>query len=318
MKKSILILLTVLLVALIAVGLAAEAKSGEEVTVTLTLNNTNAAYVKVVADYDESVFDLVKYSSDVGQAGTSIVVYDTKVLSSGPIGTVTLKVKDGAKAGTYTVSGTLAECWDLEDEIGQATVSGGTVTVAGSATPEPTAAPTAEPTPAPTAEPTAAPTAEPTAAPTAEPTAAPTAEPTAAPTAEPTAAPTAEPTAAPTAEPTTAPTAEPTAAPTTEPENDKAAYTVTDINYTKPLATGKVEHVNDTPELKDVYARVTFFCASGDCMSLISKVNADGTFKAGGTGNFVHISVIVLDVDDAYGAGAAIEHAYGNGSLKLK
>ena len=237
MKKVCMILLAVLLIGLTAFA-AAETKPGEEVTVSLTLTNTNAAYVRVTAAYDEAVFELVKYESGVGTAGPSgIVLVDTKPLESGEIGSVTLKVKEGAKAGEYTVDGVLAECYDVEEKAAEAAVSGGTVTV-----------PAEE----------------------------------------------------------------------TEPEEEKAAYIVKDIAYSRPLATGKVEHVKSTPELATVYARVTFFCASGDCMSLIKKVEPDGTFKAGGVGNFVHISVVVLDVDDAYSAVDAIEHAHGNGGKKLK
>ena len=236
MKKVCLILLAALLIGLTAFA-AAETKPGEEVTVSLTLTNTKAAYVRVLAEYDVDVFELVGYSSDIGTAGKEgIVLVDTKPLASGVIGSVTLKVKEDAASGEYAVGGWAEECYDLDEQDCEATVDGGTVTVAAEE----------------------------------------------------------------------------------EPTEEKAAYTVTDIAYKRPLATGKVEHVKDTPELPVVYARVTFFCASGDCMSLIKKVEPDGSFKAGGVGNFVHISVVVLDVDDAYSAMDAIEHAHGNGGKKLK
>ncbi len=236
MKKVCMILLALLLIGLTAFA-AAETKPGEEVTVNLTLTNTEACYVRVLAEYDVDVFELVAYASETGTAGPDgIVVFDTKPLESGVIGSVTLKVKEGAEGGEYAVGGWTAECYDLEENDCEASVSGGSVTVAAEE----------------------------------------------------------------------------------EPVEEKAAYTVSDLEYNRPKATGKVEHVKSTPELPAVYARVTFFCASGDCMSLITKVNEDGTFKAGGTGNFVHISVVVLDVSDAYGAIEAIEHAHGNGSLKLK
>lgn len=240
MKKVCLILLALLLIGLTAFAVA-ETKPGEEVTVNLTLTNTEACYVRVLAEYDVDVFELVGYASETGTAGPDgIVVFDTKPLESGVIGSVTLKVKEGAEGGEYAVGGWLEECYDLEENDCEASVTGGTVTVAAAEKPE-------EPA-----------------------------------------------------------------------EEEKAAYTVSDLKYDRPKATGKVEHVKSTPELPVVYARVTFFCTSGDCMSLITKVNEDGTFKAGGTGNFVHISVVVLDVNDAYGAIEAIEHAHGNGSLRLK
>ncbi len=214
MKKICLFLLLTALLMCVAFMALASAKPGEEVTVTLTLNNTNAALVRVTADYDKNVFDLVNYSSASGTAGSKgIVMYDTKALPSGAVGTVTLKVKDSAAPGTYPVTAVLAECYDLDENDGIASVSGGTVIIEAQTTPAPTATPTAVPT----ATPTIAPTSVPTVAPTAVPTVAPTAVPTVAPTAVPTVAPTSVPTVAPTAVPTVAPTAVPTVAPTTVP-----------------------------------------------------------------------------------------------------
>ncbi len=188
MKKFVLFLaVAALLLSLASAGLAAEAQPGDEVTVTLYLNNTNAAYVRVVADYDRTAFDLVGYSAVSGTAGSNgIVTYETGVLPSGAVGTVTLRVKETAAPGAYSVSGELAECYDIDENEGIASVSAATVTVSGSATPEPTAAPTAAPTIEPTVAPTTAPTAAPTAAPTTAPTTAPTVAPTAAPTVKPT------------------------------------------------------------------------------------------------------------------------------------
>ncbi len=211
MKKSVLFLsFAALLLSLTCAGLAAEAQPGDEVTVTLYLNNTNAAYVRVMADYDRTAFDLIGYSAVSGTAGIhGIVAYDTGALPSGPVGTVTLRVKENAVPGTYTVSGELMECYDIDENEGKASVSGASFTVTGGASPTPTASPTAAPTAEPTAAPTAVPTAEPTIAPTAVPTAKPTIAPTAVPTAVPTIAPTAAPTAVPTAEPTAKPEEKP-------------------------------------------------------------------------------------------------------------
>ena len=95
----------------------------------------------------------------------------------------------------------------LLTSLGPATVSGSTITFAGSATPltldagvtyllelyEVATGPTATPSPLPSSSPSASPSASPTVAPTASPTVAPTASPTVAPTATPTASPTAAP-----------------------------------------------------------------------------------------------------------------------------
>ncbi len=159
MKKPLVILFAAaLLLALTAGALAAEVQPGAEVTFTLSLQNTNASYVRIKASYDTSVFELVNYSANNGTAGSAgIVMYDVSaVLPSGPVGSVTLRVKAGAKPGTYSVGAVLAECYDRDENNGRASASGGgTVTVPGSATPAPTAKPkpTDKATPAPTATP---------------------------------------------------------------------------------------------------------------------------------------------------------------------
>ncbi len=236
MKKVCMILLALLLIGLTAFA-AAETKPGEEVTVNLTLTNAEACYVRVLAEYDVDVFELVGYNSEVGTPGPDgIVLVDTKPLASGVIGSVTLKVKDGAEPGEYAVGGWTAECYDLEENDCEATVTGDTVIVAGEGTSE----------------------------------------------------------------------------------EKRAAYTVSDIVFSKPRLSGTVTHVDDTSELPEVYARVTFFCANGDCMITIPPVNELGTFKTGGSGSIVHISVIVVDVDDAFDPGEAIDHQHGSGNYKVK
>ena len=137
MKKFFLFLVSALLICAMAAGLAEEARPGDEVTVTLRLENTNAAFVRVLADYDGDAFELVGYTAADGEAGSrGIVVLASadlirqgKPLSSGPVGTVTLKVRENAAPGDYAVSGTLAECYDLNENDGAAAVTGGKVTV---------------------------------------------------------------------------------------------------------------------------------------------------------------------------------------------
>ncbi len=231
MKKVCLILLTVLLLSLTAFALA-ETKPGEEVTVDLTLTNTEACYVRVKAEYDVDVFELVSYDSEVGIPGPEgIVLVDAKPLASGVIGSVTLKVKDGAEPGEYAVGGWPDECYDLEGNDCETTVTGGTVTVAAAARPE---------------------------------------------------------------------------------------YAVNGLAYNWPLTTGTVEHVENTPELETVYARVAYFCEGGACMVNIEPIDPENkSFRSGAMGTIVYISVMVLDVDNAYPASIAIPHTYGMGVLPL-
>ncbi len=254
MKKTWLFLLAALLLACMAFTAFADVKPGEEVTVSFTLNNTNAAYVRVVADYDKSAFDLVGYSAVNGNAGSKgIVTYDTKALPSGPLGTVTLKVKANAEPGTYAVSAVLAECYDLDENNGKASVSGGTVVVA------------AEATPAPTEKPTEKPTAEPTEKPTEKPTAAPTEKPTEKPTAAPTEKPTEKPTAAPT--PTPAPSAQPSDTPDT-------------WRYSQTLSSLGIRFRDAAPALTDKWHMFTPLDASKDGETVIPLI-AGGISQVG-------------------------------------
>ena len=70
MKRFFLFLVSALLICAMAAGLAEEARPGNEVTVTLRLENTNAAFVRVLADYDGDAFELVGYTAADGEAGS--------------------------------------------------------------------------------------------------------------------------------------------------------------------------------------------------------------------------------------------------------
>ncbi len=270
MKKTSLFLLAALLLACMAFTAFADVKPGEEAAVSFTLNNTNAAYVRVVADYDKSVFDLAGYSAVNGNAGANgIVVYDTKALPSGPLGTVTLKVKADAVPGTYAVNAVLAECYDLDENNGKASVSGGTVVVAAGAAPAPTAAPTVTPTEKPTEKPTAAPTAQPTGKPTDAPTAKPTGKPTAAPTVIPTEKPTAEPTATPA----------PSAKPSDTPDHWR---------YSQTLSSLGIRFRDAAPALTDKWHMFTPLDVSKDGETVIPLI-------AGGISQVGEVTVAVAD-----------------------
>ena len=143
-----------------------------------------------------------------------------------------------------------------------------------------------EPTPEPTLEPTAEPTAEPTPEPTAEPTPEPTAEPTPKPTAEPTPKPTPKPTAEPTPKPTDRPTANPTPKPTAAPQAEAVSslprYTVKDFVYDGIRISGKLVHVEGTPEAKELFIRLDLLLPDGSIMIFVSPVlREDGIFEIG-------------------------------------
>ena len=282
MKKTCLFLLAAALLACLAFTALADVKPGEEVTVSFTLNNTDAAYVRVMANYDKNVFELVGYSAANGSAGSNgIVMYDTKALPSGPLGTVTLKVKANAAPGTYAVSAVLAECYDRDENNGKASVSGGTVVVAAEATPAPTAVPTVKPTEKPTGKPTAEPTEKPTEKPTAEPTEKPTEKPTAEPTEKPTVKPTAEPTKKPTEKPTAtpAPTPTPSAKPTDTSDNWRYAQTLSSLG---------IRFRDATPALTDKWHMFTPLDLSEDGETVIPLI-------AGGISQVGEVTVAVAD-----------------------
>ena len=131
MKKTILFLISVLLLAaLCSSALAVEARPGDTVEIPITLNNTNASYVQVTVSYNGDALTLLGYTATSGQAGRNgIVMADTAVLPSGVIGTAQMRVNDNAPAGTYAVDAVVMECWDIDENYGVASASGGSVTV---------------------------------------------------------------------------------------------------------------------------------------------------------------------------------------------
>jgi hypothetical protein len=181
MKKLHLLLAISLLLACVCIACAGAAEEaampGDTVTVPVTISSENAAYVRVKTVFDESVFEWIGYEAEGdGQTGPrGIVIFNINGIPSGKIGTVTLKIKETAAPGEYTVSGVVEECFDINEQDCAANPGAVKITVGPVATATPAPTPTAEPTVVPTEEPTVAPTEEPTVAPTQEPTPAPTA-----------------------------------------------------------------------------------------------------------------------------------------------
>ena len=131
MKKALALLLMAMLLVLMT-GTAFAAKNGETVTVPINLSNSNGAYVKIRVSYPTNVFEYVSISCSKGQAsGNTMVMADTSPISSGQCGSITLRIKDNAPEGTYTISASVVECWDINENSGSASASGGSVYVAG-------------------------------------------------------------------------------------------------------------------------------------------------------------------------------------------
>ena len=196
--KRFLVFLLALLLCMACVSIASAEKAGDKVTIPITLNNTNAAYVKISVSYDSSVFELVDFTCNGTKNGTTFVMADLGGLASGKVGSITLKIKDNAAPGTYAVTASVKEAWDANEAAAKASASAGSVTVEKPV--EPTVKPTEKPV-----EPTVKPTEKP-ADPTVKPTEKPV-EPTVKPTEKP-----ADPTVKP-ADPTEAPVVKPTEKP---------------------------------------------------------------------------------------------------------
>lgn len=134
MKKTLVCLLALLL-CMACMGVASAEKPGDQVSVPITLNNTNAAYVKISVSYDKSIFDLVSFTCNGQKNGTTFNMSSLSGVPSGQCATITLKIKDSAPAGTYTISASVKEAWTANESAATASASGGKVTVVLPATP---------------------------------------------------------------------------------------------------------------------------------------------------------------------------------------
>ncbi len=120
MKKLFSLLLCLLLVGMLGTAMAAEHEPGDEFTITITINEVNynaqgnggAAYVW----FDASACPLTYVTSTVDMSNGNIVqnpppglkgkygVIKADGILAGKIGTVTFKVNDDAKPGSYTIN----------------------------------------------------------------------------------------------------------------------------------------------------------------------------------------------------------------------
>ncbi len=139
MKKIVSLLLCLFVLCFVGTAFAAEAKPGEEVTVTFYVSNPNAACsFEVALSYDSSVFEFVsaKGQNGVTKPGSGsgkFVYYGTEPFEDGAIGKVTFLVKSGAAAKTYTIGGYSAGAWNIERVPVSISISGGSVTVVSNA-----------------------------------------------------------------------------------------------------------------------------------------------------------------------------------------
>jgi hypothetical protein len=127
------ILVTLLLLVFTSVALAIDAEPGSTVSVPVSVNANGAAYISLSLSYDESVFDYVSISCTGPNAqatGKTMMMYVIDgAIPSGQVGTITLKVKEGAKSGTYQISATVTGAYDVDEKAVNATASAGSVTI---------------------------------------------------------------------------------------------------------------------------------------------------------------------------------------------
>lgn len=68
-----------------------------------------------------------------------------------------------------------------------------------------------------------------------------------------------------------------------------------DFDKDEMTLTGKATQKEGTKEVKNVYARVTYFMADGTYVVVSVPVEADGTFESMNSGNVIHVSVQIVD-----------------------
>lgn len=103
MKKMRMVVLALMLIVMMSMSCAFAAVPGDTVTVDIILSNTDAVIFDLgsVTSYDSSAISIV--SQNPG-AGRTFLDFDGMPIASGKIGTVTVKVLENAKPGTYTIS----------------------------------------------------------------------------------------------------------------------------------------------------------------------------------------------------------------------
>ena len=162
MKKTLCLIMALVMILITLPALATA--PGETATVTIKVT-TSGCYARVGLNFDSSVLEFVSASggSMAPNSGSGKFIFGDGIKAIGTAsGSVTFRVKSGAPDGTYSVSGSVVECYDVNLNSCGCSVSGGSVTVKSQAAP--TNPPSGDPTPTPVpGQPTPKPTPKPTA-----------------------------------------------------------------------------------------------------------------------------------------------------------
>lgn len=121
------------------------AKAGDTVEIPVKLTaNTGFMYMKLRVVYDTDNLELVSITNGTAATGAfstegNAVLWDSPSdeKATGLLATVTLKVKDTASAGEYTVGISFIEAWNENEDDLTADVSNGKITIPGSTDPTP-------------------------------------------------------------------------------------------------------------------------------------------------------------------------------------
>ena len=128
-KKIIVCMVAICLILMNICALAA-IKPGETVTVPISIDNIDGAFVKLKISYDTDAFEFVSSTCTKGvQNRTVFAMSALPKVESGECGSITLCAKDGASAGDYAVSVSVIECWNIDEERGTCSSSGGTISI---------------------------------------------------------------------------------------------------------------------------------------------------------------------------------------------
>ena len=111
-------------------GAQAETYSpGDEVQIPIYVSSSNAHQVTLKLSIDGAL-EFVSMKSSYGQGGANrLALFDINDPLNGQVATMTCKIKEDAKSGTYGIQVTVLEAWTLDEDYANASASAGTVTV---------------------------------------------------------------------------------------------------------------------------------------------------------------------------------------------
>ena len=104
MKKMRFVVLALMLIMMMSMNFASAAVPGQTVTVDIQLSNADAVIFDLgsASNYDSSALSIVSQNPGAGRTFYSDDGFTP--YASGTIGTVTVKINENAKAGSYRIS----------------------------------------------------------------------------------------------------------------------------------------------------------------------------------------------------------------------